>query len=235
MAERLTDRGIAALKPAEKPYLVFDSEVNGLAVRVYPSGIKRFVFDWRQGGKQRRITLGSYPAWTIGKARAAASKLRLKADAGESIAPARGERVGDLIEAWFGTVRLTRRPGTAVGYRLAVDNYILPSFGRHEPRAVGRNVVEAWHAGIAQTTPIQANRCLGVLSSFMSWLEHAGLIDRNPCRGVRRLPENQRHTLLDGDEIVAAHAALGGDNNRSAALALLSHCYQAAGSARPSD
>lgn len=58
MAERLTDRGIAALKPSDTSILIFDSEVSGLAARVYPSGRKVFVFDWRENHRQRRITLG---------------------------------------------------------------------------------------------------------------------------------------------------------------------------------
>jgi len=80
--------------------------------------------------------------------------------------------------------------------------------------------VEQWHGEMAQHTPIQANRSLGVLSAFMTWLEHDHKIDGNPCRGVRRRSENQRHVFLDADEIASAHTALSGDNNRSAALAL---------------
>ena len=221
MAERLTDRGIAALKPSDTSILIFDSEVSGLAVRVYPSGRKVFVFDWRENHRQRRITLGAHPAWTIGKARTYASRLRLKADTGETVSPARGERVADLIEEWRATVRLTRRPGTANGYCHMIDRHFLPVFGRDVPRAITRNRVEVWHGKMAERTPINSNRALGVLSSFMSWLEHDHKITGNPCRGIRRRPENQRHTFLDAAEIEAAHTALSGDNNnRSAALAL---------------
>jgi hypothetical protein len=38
MAERLTDRGIAALKPS--PSSVCQTRVGGLAIRVYLSGVK---------------------------------------------------------------------------------------------------------------------------------------------------------------------------------------------------
>jgi integrase len=220
MAERLTDRGIAALKPTDASVLYFDSEVSGLAVRVYPSGRKVFVFDWRDSGRQRRVTIGQHPAWTVGKARTHASRMRLKADTGETVTPARGGRIADLIEQWRAVVKLTRRPGTVVGYCLAVDRYILPTFGKLEPKAITRNAIEQWHGEIAQTTPIQANRNLGVLSAFLSWLEHDRKIDRNPARGVRRRPENQRHVFLDADEIAAAHVALAGDNRRAPALAL---------------
>ena len=220
MAERLTDRGIAALKPADKRYFVFDSEVAGLAIKVYEFGQKAFVFDWRENGRQRRKTIGQFPAWTIGKARLHAGRMRLRADTGETVAPKRSGRIADQIEEWRAVVKLTRRPGTAAGYSHMIDRHIVPAFGKDEPKAVGRNRVEAWHGEMAQTTPINANRALGTLSAFMTWLEHDRKIDRNPCRGIRRCPESERQIFLTADQIPVAHEALAGDNNRSAALAL---------------
>jgi len=224
VAIRLTDRGIAALKPApgaKDSAYVFDAEVVGLAVRIYPAGTKSFTFDYRQDGRQKRITIGRFPTWSIGKARGHASKLRLKADAGEVVAPGRGELIAGLAEQWRKVVRLTRRPGTTVGYELALDNHIIPKFGRMVPRELGRNAIESWHGELAQATPIQANRSLGALSAFCSWLEHDHKIERNPCRGIRRCPENQRQIYLTAEEIPVAHAALSGDNlNPAAALAL---------------
>jgi hypothetical protein len=128
--------------------------VTGLAIRVYPSGIKSFIFDWRENGRQRRITLGQHPAWTIGKARIHASRLRLKVDVGDSVAPQRGGRVADLMEQWREVVRLTRRPNTVKSYNQMIA-HILPAFGRSEPKAISRNAVEQWHGTIAQSTRSQ--------------------------------------------------------------------------------
>ena len=86
MTERLTDRGCAAIIPPPKGnHLYFDNEVSGLALLVRAGGRKTFVFDWRERdtGKQRRLTLGRFPTWTVGKARLHAGKLRLKADTGD--------------------------------------------------------------------------------------------------------------------------------------------------------
>ncbi|MBR1153567.1 site-specific integrase [Bradyrhizobium sp. JYMT SZCCT0428] len=220
MAERLTDRGIAALKAADADQYYFDSEVSGLAVRVYPTGSKVFVFDWRDNGRQRRATIGRFPAWTIGKARTHAGKMRLKADVGEIVTPGRGGRVADLIEEWKETVKVTRRPSTAKSYLRLIDSHIVPAFGKGEPKGITRNAIELWHGEIAKRTSTEANRAIAVLSAFLSWLEHDKKIDRNPAKGVRRRPENQRHVFLDADEITAAHAALDADDTRNAALAL---------------
>ncbi|MFL5056077.1 MAG: tyrosine-type recombinase/integrase [Microvirga sp.] len=223
MAERLTDRTIAAIKPptAGSVYY-FDTEVAGLAVRVYATGRKVFVFDWRerQSGRQRRVTLGRSPAWTIGKAREHAGRLRLKADVGDTVAPRHGLRVAVLAEKWRGVVELTRRPLTARSYLRLLDNLILPRFGRGEAAAITRNAIEQWHGEIAQTRPIEANRAVATLSAFLSWLEHDRVIPLNPAKGIRRRPENARSVFLDEREIAAAHDVLAADHDRAAALAL---------------
>jgi integrase len=145
----------------------------------------------------------------------------VRVDSGEDIAPARGQQIAELIETWLETVRLTRRPGTAAGYRRLITAHIIPIFGKDVPAAITRNRIEAWHGRIAARTSTHANRALGTLSAFMSWLERDGKITGNPCRGVRRRPENQRHVFLGAAEIAAAHRALDGDNqSRPAALAL---------------
>jgi len=220
MPTHLTDRFINSVEPTGKRSLIFDDEIEGLALMIRPSGAKSWVFTWTENGRQRRVTLGRFPTWTVGKARTHAGRMRLKADVGEEVVAARGSSVGELIKEWRKVVKLTRRPGTVVGYELAIDNYIVPTFGKDQPKAVTRNRIEAWHGEMAQTTPIQANRALGVLSAFMSWLEHDKLVERNVCRGVRRCPENQRHVYLTAEQIASAHEALRGDNDRAAGVAL---------------
>ena len=198
MAERLTDRGIAALKPSDKAYIIFDSEVSGFGVRVYPSGRKVLIFDWRdKNRKQSRKVIGAHPVWTVGRGRIAASKMRLKADTGESIMPERGMRVAELITPWKQIVRLTRRPATVQQYLCVLDRYVIPVFGESEPRAITRNAVEHWHATIAQTAPVMANRAMAVLSSFLTWCEHNSKVERNVIKGaIRKRPENARHIFL---------------------------------------
>lgn len=229
MPTHLTDRAVAALKPSDKRYLVFDDEVEGLAIQIQPSGSRSWVFHWTEKFRQRRVTIGKFPVWTTGKARTHAGRMRLKADAGEVVVEVRGSTVAVLIEKWRETVKLTRRESTATAYSYMIDKNIVPEFGKDQPKDITRNRVEAWHGRIAQETPIHANRVLGALSSFMSWLERDELIDKNPCRGVKRRPENQRHVYLSGPEIITAHEALRQDNHSPEAgkalrLALLTGC-----------
>lgn len=219
MPERLTDARIAQFRPSSSKQsdFYFDRQVSGLAIRVYPSGRRVFCFDWRQNGRQHRVTIGLFPIWTIGKARARAKRLRLQADLGEMVDPDRGVRVTELVGRWREVVAVTRRPSTARNYEQMIRRHIVPAFGRSKPRAITRNDVEHWHGRLAQETPMSANRALAVLSAFMNWLERDNKIDRNPCKGVRRRPERQRQVLLDESEIAAAHAARSTPTPRAAA------------------
>lgn len=220
MATRLTDRGIAALKPSRVSVLHFDSEVSGLALKVYPSGRKSFVFDFRENGKQRRITIGQHPTWSVGKARRHAGTLRLKVDTGTTVAPRRGTRLADLVTEWREVVRLTRRRNTIRNYNRLLACHVVPAFGQRDPRSLTRNDIEHWHGAIASRVPVDANRALSMLGAFLSWCEHAGKVERNVAKGIKRRPENHRQVFLGAQEIIAAHAALDAHPNRAPALAL---------------
>ena len=192
MAERLTNRGIAALKPSDMSVLHFDSEVSGLAVRIYPSGQKSFVFDWRENHRQRRKTIGQFPAWTIGKARTHASRAR----PGWSW-PSRSERDGRdrSDQQWRAVVKLTRRSAPWSATRLPSIIY-RPGLAR-TIRAVTRNRIEAgtarWRSALIR--PIAVWVCCR-RSVRLARQE----VTSNPCRSIRRCPENQRHVFLDADE-----------------------------------
>lgn len=101
-----------------------------------------------------------------------------------------------------------------------LHQHILPRFGSLAPVAITANAVERWHGSIAQTTPVRANRCLQCLSAFMAWLKRDKRIAANPCAGIARVPENERHVYLTPAETEKAHAALDRDPDRFSALAL---------------
>lgn len=56
----LTDAAIRAAKPGPKPTRHFDS--GGLYLEVSPTGGKWWRFKYRFGGKEKRLSLGVYPA-----------------------------------------------------------------------------------------------------------------------------------------------------------------------------
>jgi integrase len=81
---KFTDRYIQSLKPQDRDYRV--REGHGYALRVLPSGIKRFEFIYNSptDGRRRIMHLGNYPSVTLSEARQryldAASLLAKKID-----------------------------------------------------------------------------------------------------------------------------------------------------------
>ncbi len=55
---------------------IFDTEVRGFSLRVLSSGNRCFVLDYRYAGRQRRMTIGRWPEWTVTAARERAKELR---------------------------------------------------------------------------------------------------------------------------------------------------------------
>ena len=74
----LSDRFISNLKPQEIAVDFFDSKTRGLNLRITPRGVKAWsvVFTSPKDGKRARLSLGSYPATPLAKARALAIEAR---------------------------------------------------------------------------------------------------------------------------------------------------------------
>ena len=107
-AVKLTKRTVDALLPREKAFIVFDADVKGFGVRVMPTGVKTFIFEYRPGAggrgvAERRLTLGRYGgAMTVSQKR---PRRRLRQLSGYPAAEKGRQRAGlsvaDLIDAFL--------------------------------------------------------------------------------------------------------------------------------------
>ena len=62
-------------KPQSKDYLIQDDKIPGYAVRVYPSGTKSYIFQYRHNGRTKRIAIGKHGPMTPHTARQKAISL----------------------------------------------------------------------------------------------------------------------------------------------------------------
>ena len=81
---RLTDPAIAGLKPGKTEYIVWDSRVAGLGVRVRPSGHRSFVWHGHANGQALRKTVGPAALLTIEDARRECVALRAEVESGDN-------------------------------------------------------------------------------------------------------------------------------------------------------
>ena len=72
---KLTNASIRALRPTKLQVDYWTSDLPGFGIRVAPSGRKVFVLRYRvHGGRQRRLTIGPYPALSLADARTKARR-----------------------------------------------------------------------------------------------------------------------------------------------------------------
>ena len=139
MAAKLTKKLVDAAPISERDQFLWDSEIKGFGVRIWPSGRKTFVAKYRVGGGRdgatRRFTIGTYGVLTVEEARAAARKVLGAAAQGMDPAGARQAKrremsVADLVELYGkkGTKHLKERNRRWMMARLR--HHVLPLLGR---------------------------------------------------------------------------------------------------------
>lgn len=212
MAERLTENLIRRLtwQPNE-PDLVWDSEVLGLAVRLYKSGQKSFVFDYRHGGRQHRPVIGKCSAWSLEAARQHARSLRVDLDKG--IDPFGKQGVAaprwTMADAWQ---RYERDYLPKMAERSRADakaiwrDYMKPDLGQKLVSELQFSDGEKLHRSIA--APYRANRAYEFLRRILNLCIKWGWIDRNPVIGLEVNAEHPRNDYLTAAEVKAILEAL---------------------------
>ena len=66
---KITKRIVEAAEALEKDYLIWDDELTGFGLRVFRSGKRSYVIQYRTRGRSRRYTIGLHGAWAPETAR----------------------------------------------------------------------------------------------------------------------------------------------------------------------
>lgn len=90
---KLTKRAVEAAEPKNKDYVLWDDDISGFGLRVFPSGKRSYVFQYRQRGRSRRVSIGQHGVWTAETARREAIAQLGRVAAGDDPAE---ERLEDL-------------------------------------------------------------------------------------------------------------------------------------------
>ncbi len=95
MAQRITDKLVKGLtEPAAGNQITYDDKVPGFGVRITARGSRAFVLNYRNlEGRERRYTIGSYPAWSVEAARKRAGEIKRQIARGDD---PQGEKTASL-------------------------------------------------------------------------------------------------------------------------------------------
>jgi integrase len=208
---RLTDRGIAALKPKAARYEAWEDGRTGLGVRVSPAGRKSWVFMYRFGGRARRMGLGTYPAVSLADAKVKHAKA--KADLEKGIDPGakqteqkqaerNAETVADLVEEYLVKWARPNKRSAAEDERILRKN-VLPAWSALKARDITRRDVITLLDGIVERgSPIMANRTLAAIRKMFNFAISRDILDTTPAAMVKApAKENRRDRVLSADEI----------------------------------
>jgi integrase len=213
MSQRITDKLVKSLTPPPSGNRIYlDDDVSGFAVRITAAGAKAFVFNYRHGARQRRLTIGGYPAWTVAAAREEAKALRKRVDRGDDPMGAKhAERAAPTVASLcdrYETDHLPRkRPSSQRGDRAMLRLYVRPRLGALKVADVSYSDIEGLHRAL-RAKPYQANRLLALLSKMFALAIRWQMRSDNPCRGVERFPESKREVHLTGDQRAALLIAM---------------------------
>lgn len=223
---RITDKLIKEMSPPPLGQKIErDTIITGFGVRKTASGHTAFIFSYTAQGRERRMTIGQYPAWSVVAARQAASRLRMRVSAGED--PLEDQQIArveyTLAQLWdrYETSVLSRRTeSTQRDMRSVWRRLILPKLGRRKLSHIRPGDVEALFLAISASTPVQANRCIASIRHAFNKAIRWELVSFNPVLGIEKNPETPRHRYLDDEERNRFIAALDARRESLSALAL---------------
>jgi integrase len=203
----------------ERDIFLWDVRVPGFGVRIYPTGKRMYVFQYRtKGRQQRRIAIGLHGPFTVERAREAAADLYEAVRKGRDPAEeqkAAAQRSHDNIEAVTEDFiqRYLEGKERAKSYiddtRATFANHVLPRWrGRDIKTITRRDVIELIDAIVDAGKPVAANRTLAAIRKLFNWAVQRGIIEASPVTLVE-MPgaERKRERTLAPDEIKVIWAA----------------------------
>lgn len=208
MSQRLTDKDVKDIAPPLSGNKVhYDSEVKGFGVRVTAAGARSFIFNYRVGKRERRITIGSFDIWKTTAARDEAARLKRMVDGGrdplgEKEARREAVTVNDLCDTFIAEHLPKKRDATARDYRHIIDTYIRPALKHRRVADVEYADAVAVHRKVTkQGKATTANRTMAVMSKMFSEAVKLGWASANPTKGVEKNDETKRERFLDAKEL----------------------------------
>lgn len=228
---RLNDSAVRGLPaPATGNRITYDrgpGAIRGFGVRVTASGAKSFILNYTIAGRERRMTIGNYPAWGVTVARDEAKRLRQDVDRGidplgEKIAERKAPTVNELADRYLAEwADIKKRPGSAADDRSMLQRLIRPELGNRKVASIEYADIDRLHRKITKDRgPYGANRVVALMSKMLSLAIKWKIRGDNPAKGIERNQEERRYRYLAGDELRRLTEALAVHPNQIAASAV---------------
>lgn len=236
---KLTEKTVPKLTipVGKREAIFFDDEVPGFGIRLREGGSRSWIFQYKIGTKNRRMSLGSADALPLRLARdgerdgqgkimrRGARDLHAAVRLGQDPA---GEKQHDRTKAadTFKTIAerflaFQKAHGGSKGEGLRPRSYddierhlLVHGKPLHElllAKIQRQDIAAVISAVRAKGAAVTANRVRATTSSFFSWAISEGLVDHNPVVGTLRTEERSRERVLAPTELRIIWNALEDD------------------------
>jgi integrase len=204
---RLTDATVAALTvPDDKSEIItFDDSLAGFGVRVRQGGSKRFIFQYKLNGTNRRVT---FKEANVKRARAAAQILAAKVTLGtdpalekEAAHDAAGDTFGKCLSRYLARPQGRRRERTLLEVRRHLERNLAPLHRLHIKKIDRRRVADELARITLENGAVQSNRTRASLSAFLNWCIGEGYVDVNVAAATNKHEEIARSRVLSDTEL----------------------------------
>lgn len=232
---KLTDAAIRKAKPGDKPRRLADG--GGLYLEVAPAGGKWWRYKYRFDGKEKRLSLGTYPDTSLAEARErhAAARKQLAAgidpSASRKAAKAAGaEQAANSFEAIAREWLAQQQPGWTAGHydkqEARLKNHAFPAIGAKPVATIGVADIRPIIARMSKArTTEQLHRVMAAISSVFRYAVATERAERNPAADLSAaMPQRVKRnfaTITDPQAVGALLRAIDGYRGEATTCAAL--------------
>ena len=212
--KKITDLFVERVKPPVQGRAeYFDATFGGLALRVTETGHKSWSLYCRMDGRQRRFTIGTYPAIKPAQARreasAALERVRQGVDPTEEkrqrrlVTSAEPDTFATALQDYLDRTSRNVAPRTFNEIKRVLEREFLPAWPSRSIGSITRGDINRIIDSIAaRGADVQANRALAYLRTLFAWTVERGRLPVSPATGMK-LParEQARDRVLTDDEL----------------------------------
>lgn len=203
----ITELQVKSAKPQDKPYMIRDD--RGLYLRVDPSGRKYWILRTWTAGKERKASLGPYPALGLKDARTRRDEIHAARARGEDPfqkTPKRAEIFAQVVDEWLSVKMAAKAPSYRRVIELRLARYILPALGDTllediTPGSVlrlCRRIEASGHVETAQRVKV----IIGQVFRFAIASDRTDSDPTSSLKGALRTPTPKHYaTLIEPEEI----------------------------------
>ncbi len=219
----LNDKFIKSLPlPKGKHKIYWDDRLIGLGIRITDNNAKSFVLRYVINGRERKYTLGGYPALSYSAARDMAIQVKGEITKGHDPLDERQAihstpTVKQLSEDFLKAKEKVLRPRTMKDYReFFFKKHIVPKFGNLKIDSITKKEIENFHRSFSET-PRMGNRILEIMRVMFNTAVSWEILEKNPTQGIKKFPEHKRERYLSEDEISRLTKTLDAEPNQMSA------------------